>query len=235
MSYLFGGMVAVLVGMLFYITIPTYWNRLKSAKELKDLLHENQLMLTFDDGPDSRYTDKLLDVLAENNIKATFFVVAAKVPANINTIRRMQAEGHTIALHSFCHQSHWLMGYRNTKKDFEHSLAILGENHIKIKYYRPAWGQINLFSALFAKKYGLKMVFWHVMAQDWSKKSTAETIMQKLTKSTGNCQTVICLHDSGEGSGGAQGAPLNTICALALLLPVWHQQGIEFVTPCEVF
>lgn len=60
------------------------------------------IYLTFDDGP-SKMTDKVLDVLKENNVKATFFLIGNQICGFENTIRRIQNEGHGIGLHTYTH------------------------------------------------------------------------------------------------------------------------------------
>jgi len=79
-------------------------------------------MVTFDDGPDEIYTPKLLDVLSDHSVKATFFVVAKNAEKNPNIIARMKNDGHTIALHSLEHRNALLYSYKYTKKDFEKSI-----------------------------------------------------------------------------------------------------------------
>ena len=220
---------------LIYSVVPTCWIWGKNSRQFKSLLGKNQILLSFDDGPDIRYTGELLDILAENNIKATFFIVASKVPDNIDIIRRMQTEQHTLALHSLAHNNACMMGYAHTKKDFEQSLEILAHYGIEVNYYRPPFGLMNLFSATLVRKYGLKTVYWHVMAGDWSKHSTGDKIINKLIQKSKGGQVVVCLHDSGEKSGGAPGAPLNTINALKRLLPVWCDEGMEFITLKDLY
>ncbi|MGB8455891.1 MAG: polysaccharide deacetylase family protein [Anaerocolumna sp.] len=63
-----------------------------------------KLILTFDDGPDRRYTGQLLDLLKQEQIKASFFVVAKNARKSPELIMRMKDEGHTVALHSLDHK-----------------------------------------------------------------------------------------------------------------------------------
>lgn len=89
-------------------------NRTSSSLEDKDFtnnniqnLHRktNELVLTFDDGPTPGVTEKVLDVLKEKGVKATFFVIASKVPAAPQIMQRMLEEGHIVANHSLNHQN----------------------------------------------------------------------------------------------------------------------------------
>ena len=61
------------------------------------------MCLTFDDGPDPRYTPAILDILRSHNVRATFFVIGANADQNIGLIKREYAEGHDIGNHTYTH------------------------------------------------------------------------------------------------------------------------------------
>lgn len=65
---------------------------------------EKTVYLTFDDGPSDRVTPKILDVLAEEKVKATFFIIGKNVETRKNIIKREFDEGHTVAVHSYTHK-----------------------------------------------------------------------------------------------------------------------------------
>lgn len=188
-----------------------------------------KLILTFDDGPDNRYTGELLDLLKQEQIRAAFFVVANNALQCPELIKRMKEEGHTVGLHSLEHRHAYLCGYHYMKKDFLESMRILERFGGRILYYRPPWGVRNLFTGKFLRQYQLKMVLWDVMAEDWKGSSTPVMIADKIEKRVFD-GAVICLHDAGEKSGGAKGAPRNTIEGLRLVIPKLRKEGYEFVT-----
>src|SRR5262249_8722169 len=68
-------------------------------------LSDKEVVLTFDDGPVPRYSDQILDILAAQCVKATFFLVGEMARAHPSTVRRIFAEGHTIGTHSEDHPS----------------------------------------------------------------------------------------------------------------------------------
>lgn len=215
---------------LFYCILPTcYFKCLRKPCLLKNRA-DKQVMLTFDDGPEPRYTERLLEVLAKNHVHAVFFVVAKKAAEHPRTIRRILEGGHQVGLHALEHKSAWCKGWRCTKRDFEKSLSILDGLGCKVHYYRPPWGHFNLASLLYAKKHRLKIMLWTVMAQDWEQGSTSQRVLRRLLSRTKN-GSVICLHDSGEGSGEKDGAPLATIDALSKFLPAMSMDGYEFLLP----
>ena len=61
------------------------------------------MALTFDDGPNEDYTEKLLDGLKERNVRATFFLMGQNIEGNEEIVKRMKAEGHLIGNHSYSH------------------------------------------------------------------------------------------------------------------------------------
>lgn len=220
----------LILAFLIHSIFPTYYHKLKNPNIVRHTNQENRIMLTFDDGPDERYTNHLLDVLAEHDVKATFFVVAKNAQENPAIIKRMQKEQHIIGLHSLEHKNAMLFSSRYTKKDFAESLSIMNNMGCKISFYRPPWGHTNLFSVHFMSKYNLNMILWDVMAEDWQEESTVQTISTKLMVRTKN-NSIICLHDAGENSGGAIDAPLKTIAALDKTIPLLKEKGFQFVTP----
>lgn len=188
-----------------------------------------KLMLTFDDGPENPYTSIILNLLKNEGIKATFFVVANNAKAMPEIIERMKQDGHTVALHSLEHRHPLLCGIKYMKRDFEESLKIMGDLSCNIRFYRPPWGARNLFTKKLLQKYSLKMVLWDIITKDWKEESTPEMIADIIDDKVFD-GAVICLHDGGEKTGGAKGAPYNTIKALRIIIPKLKKDGYEFVT-----
>lgn len=215
--------IIVVIIYLFYSLILTMYYKYFKRDVIKDLGDTNSIALTFDDGIDSVYTNRLLDLLSRYNIKATFFVVANSVIENSDILKRMVSEGHTIGLHSLDHKSALLKGYIYTKRDFETSLKIMKENDLNIKYYRPPWGHVNLFTLRYVYKYNLRLILWNVMVGDWKKFSTAEDIERRLLKEIDRGD-IICLHDGR----GRDEAPKRTIEALERVIPMLIDRGYKF-------
>lgn len=193
-----------------------------------------RLILTFDDGPDLRYTAKFLDIIKDEKIKATFFVVADNALNNPNLIERMKRENICIGLHSLRHIHPYLCGYRATEQDFQQSMDIMKELGCNVKFYRPPWGKPNLYTRRFLLKHNLHMVLWDVMARDWSARSTPELIARRIEKRVFD-GAIICLHDSGDRYGGDKDAPFNTIDALKIVIPNLKKKGYEFITVEEFY
>lgn len=212
----------LLLIFLIYAFIPSYINKNKFFRKAHK--EEKVIYLTFDDGP-SEYTEELLDLLKKYNIKATFFCVANFAKERPDVIKKMQEEGHEIALHSLRHKNFMLQGVSQTKRDVEQSLKIMEELGVNIKYYRAPWGDTNIYLLKALKKRNLKLIYWHIMAEDWEGNTTKEIISQKLLSRTKGGD-IICLHDGR----GKNEAPYRTIQALETVLPIFLEKGYEFKT-----
>lgn len=193
-----------------------------------------RLILTFDDGPNPVYTQKVLDLLKDTRTKATFFVVVEQAVQYPKLIKRMQMEGHNIELHSLEHRHAYLCSYSYMKKDFNDSLTLLKGLECEVHFYRPPWGARNLFTRSLVRKNHLNMILWDIMVGDWKNNKSPEMIAKQLLKKVFD-GAIICLHDGGENYGGDEGAPFNTIDALKIVIPKLKEEGYEFVTIEEYY
>ncbi|MEG1997808.1 MAG: polysaccharide deacetylase family protein, partial [Clostridiales bacterium] len=227
--------MAGLLGIWFCWTIlPTCYLKYVRNNTIQPVgaLAARPVMLTFDDGPDRVYTPQLLDLLAKEQVKATFFVLSDKVEQYPEVVERIRREGHQIAFHAVSHRNMWFQSYRSVRENFYHGLDVLSQHDCEAAYYRPPYGNINLFTWYLMKKEGLHLMLWTVMAQDWSAKSTTPIILEKLRART-QPGSVICLHDSGEGTGGEPGGPARMMAALEIFLPELKKKNYRFLLPTE--
>lgn len=225
-----GIFICLVVLILSYSIIPTYYFKSKFKTFNKDKIKDKYMCLTFDDGPDEKYTEQLLNLLERYNIKATFFTVATFAENNPNIIKRMKEEGHTIGLHSLEHKNGLITSPIYTDKDFKGSLDIMKNLNMRVKFFRPPWGHINLRTLSNLKKYNLKLVLWDVIIGDWKGDITSDEIANRLLKESRN-KSIICLHDGR----GENEAPLRTIQALEKTLPIWLREGYKFVKVEELY
>lgn len=217
-------------GFMLYSILPNVYFRFFSRKVMRNLsglnFENKEISLTFDDGPDERYTPQLLDLLKQHNIKVTFFVLGEKAEKYPQLIKRMAKEGHTVGLHANKHVGAPFRSYKAMKQDFHHSIMVLKLLGITVEYYRPPWGLVNIISAKFIKKYHFKSVLWTIHASDWSARVDQAHIEKVLTEDV-RAGDIILLHDGR----GAEGAPQRTIDALKNALPIMKEKGFIFVSP----
>lgn len=218
-------LIIVVCIYFIYAIIPTFYYKFFYKEELLSRAEERNICLTFDDGIDKVYTEKLLDLLGEHGLKASFFIVAKTIEENPQICKRMIREGHIVGLHSLAHKDALVKGYFYTKKDFQESVKIFEKHDLDLKYFRPPWGHLNIFTMFFIKKYKLQLVLWNLMVGDWKDYDSADPIREELIKRIEK-GSIICLHD-GRGS---RGAPKRTIEALEDVIPLLLERNFNFVT-----
>lgn len=218
-------------GVMLYSILPNIYFRFFSKNVVRCVSCEkDEVAFTFDDGPDPRYTPQLLDVLKEHSVKATFFVLGEKAEKHPEIIERMVKEGHVIGLHANRHIGAPFRTYKGMKEDFKRSLEVLQGLGVKVHFYRPPWGLVNMVSNKFIKEYRFKPILWSIHASDWSK-YVDEHHIERILVDKVKAGDIVLLHDGR----GAEGAPQRTINALHLALPKLKEKGFQFVVPTKDF
>jgi peptidoglycan/xylan/chitin deacetylase (PgdA/CDA1 family) len=150
--------------------------------------------LTFDDGPDPRWTPQILSVLAAAQVRATFFAIGACARRWPELLRRVSADGHEIANHTFEHRHPWMMSAAAARQqviDGANAIAdVLGRAP---RFYRPPHGRNRRCMTEAARECGETSVHWDISAVDWGWLGTAERIAQRLERvCAGN---IVLMHD----------------------------------------
>jgi peptidoglycan/xylan/chitin deacetylase (PgdA/CDA1 family) len=216
--------LTIIAVFALYCLVPNFIARNYNKSIKRTISRKNGIVLSFDDGPSAKYTEELLDVLKQNNVKACFFMVAKRAKEEPDIVKKIQKEGHMICSHGYEHKSAWLSLPSYVKKDFRKANEIFSSLDIEIKKFRPPWGTFNLLTVFYAKKYDLDIILWRVNAADWSNKTSIEDIKERLISRV-RWGDIICLHDAG----GADNAPKRTIAALKEVIPELKNKGFRFV------
>lgn len=200
---------AVFIILAIYLFLPEIFLHFLGIGSWKRQ-YSSGVTLTFDDGPDPSYTPKILDILAKNNLKATFFLVGEKAEKYPDLVLRINREGHKIGSHCYKHKHAWTMFPKTTWEMWEKSMSVLKSILGKEpELIRPPWGGFNLALFIWFKKRNKKAVVWNAEGHDWQRKRNPHQIIERILNRT-NEGTIVLLHDSG----GDVGAPQNTILAL---------------------
>lgn len=156
-----------------------------------------EIALTFDDGP-TEFTPQFLDLLKENNIKATFFCIGKQIEKYPETFQRIIAEGHTVGNHTFSHADN--TGFLSTSKMIEEiekcDEVMLKTGNLKTSLYRPPFGVTNPNIARAIRKTHKKSIGWNVRSLDTviqDENKIYHNITKKLKKGS-----IILLHDTSE-------------------------------------
>ena len=172
---------------------------------------EKRAYLTFDDGPTTKATGKILDVLKEENVKATFFVVGKHVKEHPELVKREYDEGHYIANHGYNHNNKILYKDMNSFKneilstDIEISKALGIDNYCSHIFRFPNGYMSHIYTN--QKKEALKVlsnmnyvyVDWNCLNRDSEKKYSNYQLLNNLKKTSKNKGTLIILmHDTAD-------------------------------------
>lgn len=187
--------------------------------------------LTFDDGP-SLNTGELLQVLRENNVKATFFVLGKEDDCSKDYYKQIVKEGHTLGIHAYNHDYNKLyQSEQSFQKDFKkiHQL-LLDVTGVDVKYYRFPGGSSNTVSKVpikklirFLHKNGVEYYDWNALNEDAVTVGlTTGQLNKNIMKDVSHLNSaVILMHDLNESH--------NTIDALPDLIKTLRKQGFELL------
>jgi len=159
----------------------------------------NRVALTFDDGPDAEATPRLLDLLKQQRVPATFFCVGERAAAHPDLIRRMAAEGHSIGNHTFRHAwwTNFLFGrwLRDEIRRAQEALrGILGRAP---RFFRSPAGLTNPHLGRPLRELGLVLVGWDVRPFD--RGADPDRVAERVCRRARD-GSIIVLHDGGVGA-----------------------------------
>ena len=194
----------------------------------------SQIALTFDDGPNDLATERLLEVLAQHNVRATFFMIGRFVRQRPAIARAVAAAGHLIGNHTMNHPwLAWQSAARIRAEITDANAAIEDTLGAPIHYFRAPHGARRPYVLKTARDLNLIPVQWNVIGQDW-KPITPDAILNRIQRGIGHNRrrgrsSNIVLHDGGDRSLGQPRLP--TVEATARLLELCRATSTKFVTP----
>jgi peptidoglycan-N-acetylglucosamine deacetylase len=188
-------------------------------------LTDKEVVLTFDDGPVPRYSNQILDILAAQCVKATFFLVGEMARAHPSTVRRIFAEGHTIGTHSEDHPSRFgklppsLVEYEIDKGIIDVGVA-LGDHRQVAPFFRvPGLARSEVIESELAARV-LVDFGSDTVADDWHHRiSPKKIIVLAMKRLEARGKGILLLHDIHPG----------TVAALPGLLKELKQRGFHVV------
>lgn len=144
------------------------------------------IYLTFDEGYENGYTEKILDVLKEKGVPAAFFVVKPYITQNPDIVKRMADEGHLVCNHSSHHPS---MASITDPTKFQNEFTEVEDAYREVvgtdipKFFRPPMGKYSINSLKMTKDLGYKSIFWSFAYKDWLKdeQPSEEYAIKKIT------------------------------------------------------
>src|SRR5262245_20861612 len=180
--------------------------------------------MTFDDGPHGANTPRLLEMLKQRGIKATFFCVGQCVAEYPELAKRIVDEGHEIASHSWSHPQLSSMSEANVRDQLEKThQAIKQATGVAPKIFRPPYGAFTARQRNWANAvYGYKLILWDVDPLDWKVRNSAHVESEILKQTVPG--SIILSHDIHKTTVDAMPATLDALLA----------KGYKFVTVSEL-
>ncbi|RFA28506.1 hypothetical protein CAI21_11565 [Alkalilimnicola ehrlichii] len=185
----------------------------------------NGVALSFDDGPDPRYTPAILDLLAAHSVRATFFLLADQARRYPLLTRRIASEGHELGSHGCSHRHPWRLSVPLARQEVREAGRILADiSGERIYWFRPPFGRLRRCMVLEAAAQGQRTVLWSRSAIDWGPWGTEAGVRRRLARVENG--DVVLLHDAPN----RHNRPEVTVGILPDLLRRWRETGLRSST-----
>lgn len=161
---------------------------------------QKYIYLTFDNGYEVGYTEKILEVLKQNNVPATFFLTAHYINSEPDLVKRMIEEGHIIGNHTVNHKSMPELDNDTIKKEvMDLHTAVYEKFGYEMKYIRPPMGEYSDRTIAYTNTLGYKTVMWSFAYDDWdeAKQGREEYGKKKILDNLHNGE-VMLLHGTSK-------------------------------------
>lgn len=182
------------------------------------------IAMTFDDGPHPRNTPRLLDMLRQRNIKATFYVIGQNVKMYPEITRRIVAEGHEIGNHTYTHRKLTVLSDSQVRGEMTKTrTAIIDATGVQPRTMRPPYGALlQRQREMIYSEYGYPTIMWSVDPKDWQRPGVS-VVRDRIVSNTRN-GSIVLAHDLH--------AP--TVDAMPTTLDGLLGRGFKFVTVSQL-
>ncbi len=189
-------------------------------RNLEQFQGKQLVAFTFDDGPNSETTNKLLDNLDKYNARVTFFVVGNRINNNTDTLKRAYDMGNQIGSHSYSHRNFFKIDETKILEEVQNTNNVIKEViGVEPTIIRPPYGNTN---SDIKNIYNMYTILWNLDTEDWKSKD-ADKIVEYILNNVHD-GAIILLHDIYDTSIDA------TLRAMEIL----EQEGYAFVTIDEM-
>ncbi len=198
----------------------------KTVYKVQPSNNEKVIALTIDDGPWQNTTPQMLDILKQNDVKATFFWIGTSIQANPEIAKRVVAEGHAIGNHTW---HHWYqqMDEATAKSEIERTADLIYKTTgVKTLLFRPPGGHLNNGLAAYAKSRNYSVVMWSQTSADTDPRAKYQVFVKNVLRDA-KPGGVVLMHDGG-------GDRTRTVQALPEIISGLKQKGYRFVTVPEL-
>lgn len=225
--------LSILVLIFFYIGVPLMyarWLRLLLKVKVTKL---RTLVLTFDDGPSSTLTPVILRVLADCNVKASFFLSGRNIAGREDIVKQIIASGHEICSHGYSHLHYWKVSpfcaLSDIKKGWQAIDDSLGTQH-NVYPFRPPYGKLNLICLLYLWLRKAPIIYWTLDCGDtWPHEKRNSKRMALLAKKAGGA--VALAHDFDRSDNTVDDVVIELVCSA---LTSAQQEGLHVLTVTQL-
>jgi len=237
---LIGGLLG-LIGFWAYEASENPTNQLFGKTIVSGPANERVVALTYDDGPNPPYTQRILDVLSSEGVHATFFLVGRAVAAYPDVVAREARSGNALGNHTWTHDHLIIMNPAQMHESLTRTdAAIFAASGVHTHLMRPPFGSRDWLVLDQARKMGYTPVMWSVpLARDWEY-PPASVIASRILPYVRD-GSIIVLHDGNRGMicAAHRANPhlcdrSNDIGATRLIIDALKAQGYRFVTIPEL-
>lgn len=178
--------------------------------------------LTFDDGPSAATTAGLLDLLAAEDVPATFFVLGSQAQAFPELVARQVADGHEVGNHSWQHPDLSRMSAQAVREELQRTSAVVESiTGVRPVLVRPPYGATSQTVAGVAAELGMAQAMWNIDTLDWQHRDPAQTVAAARQAGSGS---IVLMHDIHP----------TTIEAVPSVITGLREAGFTFVTASDL-
>ncbi|XGB41340.1 MAG: glycosyltransferase [Nodosilinea sp. LVE1205-7] len=196
---------------------------------------QNKIALTFDDGPDRRYTPRILEILRHYQARATFFVIGMNGIFNPDLLQQIIAEGHEIGSHTFTHPNIALISQQQLELELNSTQRLLESIVGRCSVlFRPPYAvdvepetPEEVAPLQLTGRLGYYTIGMQIEPLDWKNPGVDEIVAETIKQAEDGRGKVVLLHDSG-------GDRSQTVAALPRIIEGLRQRGFELVTVSDL-
>jgi peptidoglycan/xylan/chitin deacetylase (PgdA/CDA1 family) len=206
-------------------TVPAKFQG-KTVYKVEPKNNEKVIALTIDDGPWPKTTVEMLNILKQNNVKATFFLVGSSLKNHPKIAKQVVAEGHAIGNHTFNHL-YKRLNPATAKNEIEKTNELIYQTTgVKTSLFRPPGGYLNNGLAAYAKSQNNAVIMWSLTSADTDPRAKYQVFVKNVVKGA-KPGAIVLMHDGG-------GNRERTVKALPEIITGLKKQGYRFVTIPEL-
>jgi peptidoglycan-N-acetylglucosamine deacetylase len=225
-----GGLGAMAVAGHLLPAFSIYWPALRRRLDVECATASGRgYALTFDDGPHPQGTPAVLEILADEGVRATFFLVGEQVRRSPGLAQEILAAGHEVGLHCDRHRNLLRLAPGQARADIARAQDTIEDATGRaIGLYRPPYGALSASALRIARDHGWRTLLWSQWGKDWQAEATPESIAARVTDGAAD-GSVLLLHDADDYS--APGSWRRTVAALPQVLETLAERGLQPTVP----